>query len=530
MLLPSPSLALSLSLALLLPGSIGAMSSASAAATATPAAPESGGDGVVETPAGGSVDSDRREVGVDPAREEGDDRAGDEGRVADEPGPTVGQRVHIIVDRRTTVRGTIELETEEVIVIRDRDELRTLPKGRVLRIVRLVEPGDGHPGIVFLNDGRVRRGTILEDGFDQVVLSIEGIRTVLPRDQVDFVELEPTFEERLEQFRDAIGPHDHIRRIELARWLISERRHEMARDELEIVVRRSELPEARHLLTLVEAQLALNERGRINGTSDDGGAGASQSLRDQSRRGIPTRLLTAEDVNVIRVYELDLDRAPRLTITPDTIDRLIEKHGASPLIPTGAGRMAMLRADPVEIARLMFQLRARDFYPEIIVHGEPHHLHVFRQRVHNAWLIPNCSTSRCHGGADGGAFFLHNDNHKDERVRYTNLMILDQTRIDGRPLIDYEDPMMSLIVQHALPRHHARMPHPDVRGWRPVLTQGNRRLLDDTINWIQSMHRPRPLYPIDYEPPILEREAATPPRQGRDRSISPGSRQGGQER
>ena len=126
-------------------------------------------------------------------------------------------------------------------------------------------------------------------------------------------------------------------------------------------------------------------------------------------------------------------------------------------------------------------------------------------RVHNAWLINNCANSRCHGGPNAGRFFLHRKGFKDDRVRYTNLLILDRLELDPQwPLINYLAPTDSLVLQYAMSRDVARKPHPDVRGWRPVFTRGNRRLLEDAVAWIQSMmHEPRPEYPVDYDPPMI---------------------------
>ncbi len=42
-----------------------------------------------------------------------------------------------------------------------------------------------------------------------------------------------------------------------------------------------------------------------------------------------------------------------------------------------------------------------------------------------------------------------------------------------------------------------------MRGWRPVFTAGNQRLLRFSLQWIDSMMQPRPDYPVDYEPPRI---------------------------
>ena len=56
----------------------------------------------------------------------------------------------------------------------------------------------------------------------------------------------------------------------------------------------------------------------------------------------------------------------------------------------------MLRAaadQPLDIVRLMFELRARDLYGQIQVNSEPYSMNLFRQRVHDTWLMNNCATS-----------------------------------------------------------------------------------------------------------------------------------------
>jgi len=152
----------------------------------------------------------------------------------------------------------------------------------------------------------------------------------------------------------------------------------------------------------------------------------------------------------------------------------------------------------------MFDLRARELYPKIKVQTEPYAMNLFRRRVHDTWLINNCATSRCHGGIHAGEFFLHRRGHKNERVRYTNFLILERLEIDPDwPLINYEQPMDSLIIQYGLPRTEARKPHTDVRGWKPVFGRSNKRMLGETGKWIRSMLQPRPDYPIEYEPPKL---------------------------
>lgn len=427
------------------------------------------------------------------------------------------RRVIVDVNRSLTVAGWLELLDDEVIVIRDRDgNVQSFLRTRVRDIIRLVDPKPGQTGIVFLANGQTRDGVIIEDHFDFVLMEIEGVRARISRANVDRVILEPTLEQRYEQFKAQLQPGQTRRHLALCQWLVDNRRWELARTELEALLDHEQDHEARKLLNLVEAQLTL-QHGGFRTTEEQ--RAAQQNAKQQEQSGpvydadlLPKKLLTDEDVNIIRVYEIDFNDPPRMSIPPETIRTLIERYGTSELMPASqTERTALFRADKADIAELIFRLRARELYSQIQVLSEPPALNQFRLRVHDAWLINNCATSRCHGGLDAGRLFLHNRNYRDDRVRYTNLLILEQMELDPKwPLINYEDSMMSLIIQHALPTHAARLPHPDVPGWKPVFTRGNRRTLDASLQWIRSMYQPRPEYPVEYDPPKINQPTPEP--------------------
>lgn len=426
--------------------------------------------------------------------------------------PEAPKRLMVQVSRNERIYGTVELDDGDVLVLRlhPGGEVRSLLKSRVLEIVPLVEPAPGQRGTVYLREGQRVEGIVIEDGFERVVLVVEDIRMTFGRDQVARVDLVPTFEERYADYKAALGDRIGPRHLELARWLVSERRYPLARAELEAIISaKPDLSEARRMLQLVDAQLALEQPGEASGalpapgdaTSDPGPDRGPVDVRDM----LPTELIDREDVNIIRVYEIDFDDPPEIAIDQTAIRALLEQYGSSNLIPREASRRtALFRAEPVEVVRLMFALRARELYPRIQVLSDPRSLALFRQRVHNTWLINTCATSRCHGGPFAGRFFLHRRNYHDERVRYTNLLILERLDLGLEfPLVNYDVPMDSLIVQFGLPREVARLPHPDVRGWKAIFTRSNQRALRHSIEWIESMMVPRPQYPVDYEPPML---------------------------
>ena len=425
------------------------------------------------------------------------------------------QRVILQIGRYDSARGTVQSEDDLLIVIENEaGKIESYPKSRIIHITRLTYPAENQRGDVVLVDGTVRTGVVVEDSFDRVVIEIEGIRTRFERAIVDHVKLHPTIEEQYHEFKKAMRPEQYIQRLELCYWLVDEKKYDLALQELELLEKEKPgLQGLAPLLRMVRAQIAMEESAdeRENQPTDTTGDAGDQPTEERTgpvREAdvLPSELITKEDVNLIRVYEIDFNKPPRVRIEPDTIRTLIENYASHDAIPTSAdARSALFRAEPLDVVKLIFDVKARDLYPQIQVVTEPYSLNLFKQRVHNTWLINNCATSACHGGLHGGRLFLHGRNYKADRVRYTNLLILDRLELDpDKPLINYAEPLMSKVIQHALPRAEARDPHPDVRGWKPVFNRNNLPLLQDSLEWIESMYaNPRPNYPVEYDPPML---------------------------
>jgi len=452
----------------------------------------------VEVP---QVDDDAPQVDDDPDLPEssGADPAGlpSEETLPDER-PT---RAYIVVDRISTAAGVIESEDESVIVLRDdRGRVRTFTKNRVMRIVYLLDGPAGRRVRVQFNDGRALIGSLVEDGYTHVVVEIAGISTRYAREAVESVRPYPTDEELYERFRLTIEPDQYAARYTLAFWLYNKKMYAESKRELESLLEATNHFEAKQLLTEVNAQLTLLE----SPVGDEPSERRPRTPRQE--QGARADLLSADDVNLIRVYEIDLKNPPRLQVPKSLITTMLERFPDHELMPVGTrARDAFYAREPIDIVRTLFGLKARDLYGEVKVLGEPESLNIFRQRVHNSWIITNCATSRCHGGPGAGRLFLHHRNFKEPEVRMTNLLILTRTDLDTLPLIDFDRPTDSLAYQYALPLTEARRPHPQVRGWEPALPAARRGLREDFVRWVRSMQIQRGEYPIEYTPPGLRR-------------------------
>ena len=270
---------------------------------------------------------------------------------------------------------------------------------------------------------------------------------------------------------------------------------------------------AQTLLDAVEVALRTSGAGKPDGgkkPDDDSDADApaepsNPGAAPRPEELLPRNVLSSDDVNIIRVYEINFNDPPKVNVSNEGIRQLILRYGSSSLIPaTTQERNQLYQRSGIELARLFFDLRARDLYRYIEVEGDPPSLAKFRTRVHNSWLIPSCGTSQCHGGVKAGRFFLYTKHAKEDRLRYTNLLELLSFKVDGRPMVNFEDPESSLLIQYATARNQARFPHPDVKGYRPVFNQYTPQLHSDTVEWIRSMYQPRPTYPVEWTPPKLD--------------------------
>lgn len=461
-----------------------------AAVTAVPAraiAPPPGG--AAEPPAGGAEEEAPPTKATDASGDDADD--------ADDAPPRVAI---VVVDERERVGGTIQLESDEVIVLRTPEgRMRSFAKDGVRRVDHLLGRAPGRRGTVVLRSGETHAGLILLDDLEKVQLEIGGVAVDFERRRVDRLVLEPTVRERYEHYRALLDRDDVEAHYDLCRWLADEREWTLAAAELERLLGRMDHRRARDLQRIVLAQLDL-ARERAERAAEGGVAEESDSgdRRDPDARG-PLRLLNEREVDLIRVYEIDFRRPPRVDVPRAVVDVLLDRYGDAEVIPDDpVDRDRLHRAPSIEIVRLMFQLRARELYDEIRVRTEPAALDLFRRRVHDAWLIRNCGA--CHDGDHVGPFRLVTFRPRRTEARYTNLLLLERTEVPEGRLVDYDDPTSSLILQYALPRARARVPHPPVGEFRPVFTGPNDDRLLAAVGWIESMYRPRPEYPVELDP------------------------------
>ncbi|MEM9661766.1 MAG: hypothetical protein AAF937_05610 [Planctomycetota bacterium] len=382
--------------------------------------------------------------------------------------------------------------------------VRTSPAHQGTAVPAEHQPEEQRTATVVLQDGQVITGELVEETEEQVVLLISGVRTTITTDRIRESYIQPPIEERYRRIRATIDEDDAEQLVQIAEWLMARSRPDLAIPDLEAALRADPFNErARELLRVAtEARKLLEARDGDRQTPDEAEADrpASRPAPADVAKAFP--LITDDDVNIMRVYEVDLDNPPRMVIERETMEAVFEAFAGQPGVPaTQAGREALLQAPPSEQLELLFSLRAREFYNDVRVVNEPDALRRFRDDVYGTWLARGCASFRCHGGAEAGRLQLPRARKADPKVYLTAAIILESFRTaEGTPLLDFADPAQSVLLQAGLPRHLSSAPHPEVTGWRPVFRSEQDGRFREGIAWIDAMYTPRPTYPIDYTP------------------------------
>ncbi|GJQ30286.1 MAG: hypothetical protein HBSAPP03_21700 [Phycisphaerae bacterium] len=359
---------------------------------------------------------------------------------------------------------------------------------------------------VYLRDGRRETGFFVEQTKSQVTVSINGVRTSFPAESVERIARLPSLDERYRMLRDAIDPTDAESIVRLAEWLRGKGRLDLALWEVE----RALLIEpgntrGKDLKVEIIAQQKVNEAKRPR---PDPAAPV-----DPGPPKFVFPLLTPDQINIIKVYEVDLRDPPSMLISADATRKFLaayagrEVPGLGTVPTTPEAKELFVRQRPADILAWFFGARARELYGQVRVRESPRAMRLFVQDVHNTWLINSCATAKCHGGEEAGRLWLTNLKAGTDAAAYTNFLILDRFRTaDGKGLIDYEQPEKSPLLDFAIPREQAVFKHPEVSGvakgkWRPALTGRDDDRYRRAVEWIRAMYRPRTGYPVEYDPP-----------------------------
>ncbi len=386
---------------------------------------------------------------------------------------------------------------------------------KIDQVANFTEPAlqtnEPNPGIVeciiTLDSGRKITGELVRENDMVVVLGINGIETTFQRKTVAKIVILPPVQKRYTQMRSAISDNDIDSRLALVEWLRARKAYDLAIKELESVLLISPSnPQAKLLHTWLTEY---NKLGPAKKNSNNSIPPSHPSADSQNTRDTPNRLrrnqitpLTPEQINLMRVYEIDLRDPPKLRVPDKTLQTLMNRKPDA-FSPNKEQRDAIFKLPEIEKLKILFTHKARDLYPQVAVVEDPQSMKSFRENVHaqRGWIISACATTRCHGGPDTGPFQLINSRTNSDATVYTNFLIIEQyTLPNGSPLIDYQAPQRSPLLQMGMVTKNALTPHPEIptgfpgRGFRPIFRSTRDRKYRDAVEWIRSMYQPRPAY------------------------------------
>ncbi|MEM0983014.1 MAG: hypothetical protein AAGI17_03585 [Planctomycetota bacterium] len=384
----------------------------------------------------------------------------------------------------------------------------------------LDDPEEEHR--VVLRAGGELSGFLVEQTPDVVVIRVDRRETRLAREDVISVTPLAPVAERYHERRLMVSLDDARSLTALAGWLRDRRAYRTALRDARAAVEADPFSvEAADMARWLTAQVAMIEaseknRQRRKETEPEGEkrpdpeieAAIERDRRLQQRRAGEFPTLSPDEINLIRVWEVDLTNPPRIMVADEVIDDLVEEYADRPGVPRTEEAIRQLkRAPSARVLDLMFRLRAQEFYSEVRVLDHPASLRIFRDDVHRR-IVNACASAECHGGQQAGRLWLRRRQVNSDATVYTNFFILDKFKLrDGSPLIDYEDPEQSPLLQMAMRPTVSSRQHPQLgvgpgRNYRPLFDGPRDASFRRAVEWIRGMYQPRPDYAIRYEPPV----------------------------
>jgi len=363
--------------------------------------------------------------------------------------------------------------------------------------------------VVTTSDGRTLTGELVSQDEVTVTLVISGIKTPIPRRSVLSVEIKPDPQEQYRQMRAELADDDLDGRYRLAYTMYEKKWFPLALTELNAML--ESIPEsekagafaskATSLASVVQSRLA-REQEQTPREHPVVARSNNKGPRATTEAPGPEGRLTDEQINLIRVYEVDLDAKPRITIPSDTIDKLFETYASDERL--NKDRRAFRRLSGDKQLDKLFELQARELYSKVIIRQDAPAIKDFRSQLHQRYVLNYCAASGCHGDASPGGLFLFRVQSNSDATVYTNFYILNSLQNTAGSVIDRDTPKRSLLLQYGLNRQAAASAHPDVPGWRAQFKNEDDERFRTYADVIDQLFKPAPEYGISYTPPVWQ--------------------------
>ncbi len=385
--------------------------------------------------------------------------------------------------------------------------------------------------VLTLKDGRKVNGELVSETPNGVVVKIANIATTFPRNMIARVDTKLTLTEQYEQQLARLAKDDIAGRYKLAQWLFEQGEptatewsnkekdtaDKLAVKQLDWLLK----DDPRNMQAKMLRGMAIKriQDRQISQTTAATATTPKPSTGTSSKRlAVPTKamskndLLNAQQVNLLKIYEIDLGTKPKIVLPPASVKKLFDdqRYRADPALASFQGRNGEARFRNLpghEQLAILFELRARDMYGDAVVRTEPQPLKEFRTKINPQYIVRYCGECHAYGKEDHPpVFFTRKPN--SEEAAYTNFLLLSRMTGGARHMIDRQDAAESLLLQFGLPRTEAKFPHPEVKGMKQYFTGTKDRRYLDMVNWVKKLYFPAPNYPISYTLPTKKVPAA----------------------
>jgi len=366
------------------------------------------------------------------------------------------------------------------------------------------------PGVVVTHSGARYEGDVTERG-DDLIVSIKGVHTTIPRGDVATLDYTGTFDDECAPRLAELHADDVEGRLALAKWAMSQRQYVAARDAIEAaLVIDPNSQDAVELQTVVrsqrrlEAQSRAEPRAAVEGSRD----GSSESAEPANAAPLRGTTLSTDDIQSIRRIEWRTDDPP--------VRVRVDSKAARSYVDIIQQRYEVFATlNQVEQARQILSNphSTADQRRGVVILSDPPALAEFRRMVQPV-LLSGCATSGCHGSAMA-SFRLISPATTDDAT-YTNFYILNSyTRHLDRQvpaggifggatelrMIDRGNSAKSLLVQYSLPAEVAEFDHPKIPNYQPLFQSTTDTRARALTGWIDRSLKISPgEYSIEWRP------------------------------
>ena len=265
------------------------------------------------------------------------------------------------------------------------------------------------PGVVKTRDGRSIEGDVTDQG-DTVTITVHGIPTSVPKENVESIQYTGTIDEQYQQKLNDLpknaGASDHL---DLARWLLDNHAYNLALREVSAAQHLDpNNSDAATLEQTIESQMRLDRARKaaptappqsnttvtpaapITATPGTGGSGHNAAMH---------RYVSTDNIFSLRQAEWPPDdTSVKISFTNDVRRKYIASAQEN--------AAQFMNQSPVEQANAILANGSADMHKDIKLLTDPAPLATFKKNIQPI-ILSGCATAACHGGPSGGKFFLY---------------------------------------------------------------------------------------------------------------------------